>query len=85
MPAKKAVKRERRALTPYDLTEVLREAPAGAWIALSSDRTRILGIGVSASAAAFKAKLKLRKEKKQDQFNLVKMPAEDEGIAAGVR
>ena len=84
MSKKKPVKRE-VSTRPIDLTAVLKDAPPGAWVALSSDRTHILGAGSSASAAALEAQLRLEKEKKEDHFVLIKMPAEDEGIAAGVR
>ena len=79
----KPVRREHRAM-PDDLSEVLRDAPPSAWVALSFDRTHILGVGKSASAAALQAQLRLKKDGEKDHFVLVKMPAEDEGMAAGV-
>jgi uncharacterized protein DUF5678 len=32
-------------MIPLDLTEVLKNAPPGEWIALSEDQTRIVGVG----------------------------------------
>jgi len=44
--------------TPRDLSSVLKDAPPGAWVALSSDKTRIVGTGDSISAASLQAKQK---------------------------
>jgi hypothetical protein len=65
---------------PRDLSIVLKDAPAGAWVALSHDKTRIVGTGTSIRAAAFEAQL----NGEADPV-LIKMPLEDEGLAAGVR
>jgi hypothetical protein len=74
---KKPVQRE---LAVDDLSEVLKDAPPGAWVALSHDKTRVVGYGSSMKAAAFQADLKGEKNPV-----LIKMPIEGEGIAAGVR
>lgn len=78
MPEKRPIKREFAA--PRDLSKVLKNAPAGAWVALSKDEARILGTGNSIRAAAYQAQLK-----GEDHPVLVKMPLEGEGLAAGVR
>ena len=77
MSGKKPAQRE---TAPRDLSLVLKDAPPGAWVALSSDQTRIVGTGDSPSAAAYQAQL----NHESDPI-LLKMPPEDEGIAAGVR
>jgi hypothetical protein len=65
---------------PRDLSGILRDSPAGAWVALSHDKTHIVGTAKSIEAASVQA-----------QFNgesnpvLIKMPLEDEGMAAGVK
>jgi hypothetical protein len=41
---------------PRDLSSTLKDAPPGAWVALSSDKTRIVGTGDSISAASLQAK-----------------------------
>lgn len=43
------------AVAPIDLTEVLKNAPAGEWIALSRDESRIAGIGKTVEEAIQKA------------------------------
>jgi hypothetical protein len=78
MLGKKPVQRE--SASPRDLSGILRDAPPGAWVALSRDETRILGTGNSMRAAALQAQL-------HGEHNpvLIKMPLEGEGLAAGVR
>ena len=78
MSDKKPVQRE--CATPRDLSGLLRDAPPGAWVALSRDETRILGTGDSMRAAALQAQLK-------GEHNpvLIRMPLKGEGLAAGVR
>ncbi|MGA8272577.1 MAG: hypothetical protein WB919_13540 [Candidatus Sulfotelmatobacter sp.] len=69
-----------REIAPRDLSSLLKDSPAGAWVALSHDKTRVVGTAKSIDAATLQA-----------QFNgeqnpvLIKTPLEDEGIAAGVR
>jgi hypothetical protein len=63
-----------------DLSEVLRDAPAGAWVALSRDETRLLGTGSTMMAASLQAQLKGERYPV-----LIKMPLEGEGLAAGTR
>jgi hypothetical protein len=63
-----------------DLSGVLKDAPPGAWVALSSDEKQLLGAGNSMRAAAYQAQLK-----GEDHPVLVKMPLKREGSAAGVR
>jgi hypothetical protein len=65
---------------PRDLSAVLKNAPPGAWVALSRDKTRIAGIGNSIRAAAYQAQLQGEKAPV-----LIKMPLQDEGLVAGVR
>ena len=79
MPRKKSVKREPR-MRPRDLSAILKNAPPGAWVALSHDRDRVLGTGTSIKAAAYQAQLA-----GENNPVLIRMPFEDEGVAAGVR
>ena len=65
---------------PRDLSIVLKDAPPGAWVALSHDKTRIVGTGTSIRAAAFEAQLN-----GEGDPVLIKMPLEGEGSAAGVK
>jgi len=54
-------------------------APPGTWVALSQDKTRVVGTGLSAQAAAYQARL-------HGEYSpvLVQMPMEEnEGMAAG--
>ena len=61
-----------------DPNRVLGTAPPGSWVALSHDKTRVVGTGVSAQAAVYQAQL-------QGEFSpvLVQMPMEGEEMAAG--
>ena len=68
------------AVAPRDLSSILRDAPAGAWVALSHDKTHVVGTGKSIEVATFQAQLNGEKDPV-----LIKIPLEDEGIAAGVR
>ncbi len=63
---------------PQDLTRVLGTAPPGSWVALSHDKTRVVGTGVSAQAAIYQAQL-------QGEFSpvLLQMPTEGEEMAVG--
>ena len=63
---------------PQDPNRVLRTAPPGSWVALSEDKTRVVGTGVSAQAAIYQAKL-------QGEFApvLIQMPVQGEEMAAG--
>jgi hypothetical protein len=63
---------------PNDLKRVLRTAPPGSWVALSQDKTRVVGTGVSKQAAIYKAKL-------QGEVApvLVQVPTEEGEMAAG--
>lgn len=63
-----------------DLSKVLKDVPPGVWVALSHDKTRVLGSGSSMKEAASQAQLKGEKNPV-----LIKMPLEGEGIVAGVR
>lgn len=63
-----------------DLSGVLRDAPAGAWVALSRDETQLLGTGDTMMAASLQAQLKGERYPV-----LVRMPMEGEGLAAGIR
>lgn len=68
------------ACTPRDLSSILKDAPPGAWVALSHDKTRIVGVGDSIKAASLQARLKGEAEPV-----LIRMPLEGEGLAASVR
>ena len=63
-----------------DLSELLKDSPAGAWVALSPDEKRIVGTGASMQAAAFEAQLN-----GENHPVLVRTPLPGEGLAAGVR
>ena len=63
---------------PQELRRILGTAPPGAWIALSQDKTRVVGTGVSMQAAVYQAGLQ-----GEPSPVLVQMPSEDEEIAAG--
>ena len=63
-----------------DLSSVLKDAPPGAWVALSPDKTRILGTGDSIKAAAYQAQLR-----GEQHPVLIRTPSEGEGLAASVR
>lgn len=79
MPKKKPVKRETIAC-PRDLSIVLKDAPPGAWVALSKDKSEIVGTGITMRAAVYQAQLRGEREPV-----LIRTPLEDEGIAAAVR
>lgn len=78
MSDKKPVQRE--CASPRDLSGVLKDAPPGAWVALSRDETRLLGTGNTMMAASLQAQLKGERHPV-----LIKMPLEGEGLAAGIR
>lgn len=78
MAKKKRVSRETTAVR--DLSVLLKDVPAGAWVALSPDETSVLGVGSSMRVAAYEAQLK-----GENNPVLVKMPLPGEGLAAGVR
>lgn len=63
-----------------DLSVLLKDAPSGAWVALSSDEKRIVGTGASMQAAAYQAQLH-----GEHHPVLVRTPLPGEGLAAGVR
>jgi hypothetical protein len=79
MSEKKPVRRE-EDVSPRDLSTILKDAPPGAWVALSHDKSRIVAYASSMRAAAYAAQLKGEADPV-----LIKMPLEGEGIAAGVR
>lgn len=74
MATKKPAGRE----TDRDLSLILGTAPPGAWVALSHDKTRVVGTGVSVQAATYQAQL-------HGELSpvLIRMPLEDEEMAAG--
>jgi hypothetical protein len=78
MSKKKPAARE--SVAPRDLSAILKDAPAGAWVALSHDKAQIVATGDSMRAAAL-----LAESRGEDDPVLVKMPLADEGLAAGVR
>ena len=63
---------------PQELSRVLGTAPPGSWVALSHDKTRVVGTGVSAQAAVYQAQL-------QGELApvLMQMPMEGEELTAG--
>ncbi|HEV2988619.1 MAG TPA: hypothetical protein VG759_09260 [Candidatus Angelobacter sp.] len=63
-------------MKPRDLTEVLKDAPTGEWIALSRDKTRIVGHGISIEDA-----MKSAQESGEEKYTLFKMPMPNIGIA----
>jgi hypothetical protein len=79
MSDKKPMQREKTG-SPRDLSAVLNDAPPGAWVALSHDKTRLVATGDSIRAAASQAKLM-----GEDDPVLIRMPLEGEGLAAGTR
>ncbi len=62
-----------------DLSAVLKNAPAGEWVALSRDKKKILGH----SRTAHKAIEAAKKAGENEPF-LVRMPDKNVGIAAGL-
>jgi hypothetical protein len=64
-------------MKPRDLSLVLKDAPAGEWIALSFDQTRIMGHGETVDDAVNAAKLA-----GEHRPVLLKMPLPNAGIAA---
>jgi hypothetical protein len=78
MSEKKPVGRE--FVAPRDLSAILKDAPLGAWVALSHDKTQIVATGDSMRATTL-----LAQSRGEDDPVLVKMPLADEGLAAGVR
>ena len=78
MPKKKPVSLKIPAVR--DLSVLLKDSPAGAWVALSPDEKRIVGTGASMQAAALDAQLH-----GEEHPVLVRTPLPGEGLAAGVR
>lgn len=66
-------------MKPRDLSLVLKDAPAGEWIALSFDQTRIMGHGETVADAVDAAKIA-----GENNPVLVKMPLPNVGIAAHI-
>jgi hypothetical protein len=60
-----------------DLSAVLNSAPAGEWVALSSDETRIVGHGKSMEEASISARAA-----GENDFTLIKVPLPNVGLAA---
>lgn len=79
MSGKKPSSRE-STIAPHDLSSVLKDAPRGVWVALSHDKASIAGTGSSAQAAISEAQ-------RNGELSpvLIKMPLEEEGIAAAGR
>ena len=74
----KAVSRQIPAVR--DLSVLLKDSPAGAWVALSHDKTHFVGTAKSIEAASLQAQVK------GDLHPILKkIPLENEGIAAGVK
>jgi hypothetical protein len=66
-------------LVPRDLSAILKDAPLGAWVALSHDKTRIVATGDSIREATV-----LARSRGEGDPILFKMPLADEGLTAGV-
>jgi hypothetical protein len=64
---------------PQKLNRILKTAPPGSWVALSKDKTRVVGTGVSAQAAVYQAQ-------RQGEFApvLIQMPSEDSDMAVTI-
>lgn len=56
-------------MVPIDLTVVLKDAPAGHWIALSQNKERII-----ATAKTLEAALRAAREKGEDRPIVLKVP-----------
>ncbi|MFZ0956252.1 MAG: hypothetical protein WAN60_07905 [Candidatus Sulfotelmatobacter sp.] len=69
-----------REIAPRDLSPILKDAPAGAWVALSHDKTQIVATGDSIRATA-----DLARSRGEDDPVLFKMPLAAEGVVAGVK
>ena len=78
MSEKKPVNRETTGVR--DLSDLLKDSPPGAWVALSHDEKRIVGTAISMQAAAYQAQLN-----GEENPLLVRMPLAGEGLAAGVK
>jgi Family of unknown function (DUF5678) len=57
------------AVAPIDLTEVLKDAPTGQWIALSRDENRIVGTGDTVEDA-----IRVARENGEDSPIVMKVP-----------
>lgn len=66
-------------MKPRDFSAVLKDAPAGEWVALSSDKTHIVGQGKTMEEASSAAKAA-----GAEGFTLVKVPLPHVGIAASL-
>jgi hypothetical protein len=64
---------------PQELNRILGTAPPGSWVALSHDKTRVVGTGVSVQAAVYQAQI-------QGEFApvLIQMPSEDSDMAVTI-
>ncbi len=65
---------------PKDSETMLRSAPPGSWVALSADRTRVVGTGISAKAATYQAKLH-----GEHSPVLIQTPTEEQALAAAAK
>lgn len=66
-------------MKPNDLSFALKDAPAGEWIALSCDQTRMVGHGKTIDDA-----LKGAREAGEEKPVLIKMPLPNVGLAASI-
>ncbi|HLJ28450.1 MAG TPA: DUF5678 domain-containing protein [Candidatus Angelobacter sp.] len=66
-------------MKPRDLSVVLKDAPAGEWIAPSLDETRIVGHGKTIDEA-----VKDAKQAGEHEHILIRMPLPNVGIAASI-
>jgi hypothetical protein len=66
-------------MKPRDFSAVLKDAPAGEWIALSADQSKIMGHGETVEEA-----VKAAKKAGENSPVLIKMPLPNIGIAAPI-
>ena len=78
--SEKTLSRQEANSDPSDLRLVLKDAPPGAWVALSHNKTHVVATGDSMKSVTYLAQLRGEKDP-----ILIKMPLGDEGIAAGLR
>jgi len=66
-------------MKPRDLSLVLKDAPPGEWVALSLDKTRIVGHGKTIDEA-----VKDAKESGEERHILIRIPLPNIGITASI-
>jgi hypothetical protein len=61
----------------HDLSSLPKAVPPGAWVALSPDKSRVLGTGISRQAATYQAEIR-----GESSPVLIQMPVEEESVGA---